>query len=134
MTKSEARGNGTQASVHLVSQGKGGVDKSLVFAILAQYFRRSLSTSFPQPKSNYISRVGALSDALGARQRGDCVALTEGQVLENQHDSHNTRSDEGALPTVSRERPANDRRIQNACKALVPESLKRILSPGAGSR
>jgi hypothetical protein len=39
MTKSETRGNGTQASVHLVLQGKGGVGKSFVSAILAQYFR-----------------------------------------------------------------------------------------------
>src|ERR1700691_5970014 len=39
MTKSEARGNGMQASVHLVLQGKGGVGKSFVSAILAQYFR-----------------------------------------------------------------------------------------------
>src|SRR5471030_913732 len=31
--------NGTQASVHVVLQGKGGVGKSFVSAILAQYFR-----------------------------------------------------------------------------------------------
>jgi cellulose biosynthesis protein BcsQ len=31
--------NGTQASVHGVLQGKGGVGKSFVSAILAQYFR-----------------------------------------------------------------------------------------------
>src|ERR1700679_3549989 len=39
MTKPETNGNGTQASVHLVLQGKGGVGKSFVSAILAQYFR-----------------------------------------------------------------------------------------------
>ena len=39
MTKSETRGNGTLASVHLVLQGKGGVGKSFVSSILAQYFR-----------------------------------------------------------------------------------------------
>lgn len=39
MTKSETRENGTQASVHLVLQGKGGVGKSFVSSILAQYFR-----------------------------------------------------------------------------------------------
>jgi len=124
-----------QASVHLVLQGKGGVGKSFVSAILAQYFRRSRSRTFPQPASNNISRVGALSDALGARQRGDCVALTEGQVLENQYDSHYTQSHKGALPAASRERPVNDRRTQTACKVLViPERSKRIPSPGADSR
>ena len=39
MTKPEISGNGTVASVHLVLQGKGGVGKSFVSAILAQYFR-----------------------------------------------------------------------------------------------
>src|ERR1700683_3592924 len=39
MTKPEIGGNGTVASVHLVLQGKGGVGKSFVSAILAQYFR-----------------------------------------------------------------------------------------------
>lgn len=39
MTKSETRGNGRPASVHLVLQGKGGVGKSFVSSILAQYFR-----------------------------------------------------------------------------------------------
>src|SRR5450432_1103610 len=31
--------NSTQASVHVVLQGKGGVGKSFISAILAQYFR-----------------------------------------------------------------------------------------------
>src|SRR5580704_6424507 len=39
MPKPEIEGNGTSASVHLVLQGKGGVGKSFVSAILAQYFR-----------------------------------------------------------------------------------------------
>jgi hypothetical protein len=39
MTKTEVNENGTHASVHLVLQGKGGVGKSFVSAILAQYFR-----------------------------------------------------------------------------------------------
>src|SRR4030088_3002508 len=39
MTKPEISGNGTLASVRLVLQGKGGVGKSFVSAILAQYFR-----------------------------------------------------------------------------------------------
>lgn len=131
MTNSETRGNGTRPSVHLVLQGKGGLGKSLVFAILAQYFRRSFSTTFPQPESNDISRGGALSDALGARQRGDCLAVTEGQVLEDQHHSHNRQSHKGALPAAIRERPANDRRIRTACKALAV--AERITSPGADS-
>jgi hypothetical protein len=39
VTSLETSGNGTAASVHLVLQGKGGVGKSFVSAILAQYFR-----------------------------------------------------------------------------------------------
>jgi len=39
MTQAEVSGNGSVASVHLVLQGKGGVGKSFVSAILAQYFR-----------------------------------------------------------------------------------------------
>lgn len=39
MTKPAMNANGTSASVHLVLQGKGGVGKSFVSAILAQYFR-----------------------------------------------------------------------------------------------
>jgi septum formation inhibitor-activating ATPase MinD len=39
MTKPEMDGNGNPASVHLVLLGKGGVGKSFVSAILAQYFR-----------------------------------------------------------------------------------------------
>lgn len=39
MTKPDTNGNATQASVHLVLQGKGGVGKSFVSSILAQYFR-----------------------------------------------------------------------------------------------
>jgi hypothetical protein len=39
MAKQEINTNGTQASVHVVLQGKGGVGKSFVSAILAQYFR-----------------------------------------------------------------------------------------------
>jgi len=65
MSKSEARGNGTQASVHLVLQGKAGVSKSFVLSILGQYFHRSISTTITQPESNDLSRVEALSyDAL----------------------------------------------------------------------
>ena len=39
MTTTETSANGALASVHLVLQGKGGVGKSFVSAILAQYFR-----------------------------------------------------------------------------------------------
>ena len=39
MTKPEIEEKERQASVHLVLQGKGGVGKSFVSAILAQYFR-----------------------------------------------------------------------------------------------
>src|ERR1700728_694253 len=39
MTQAEMSTNGSVASVHLVLQGKGGVGKSFVSAILAQYFR-----------------------------------------------------------------------------------------------
>ena len=45
MTRVETSGNETTASVHLVLHGKGGVGKSFVSAILAQYFRtKSAST------------------------------------------------------------------------------------------
>jgi hypothetical protein len=63
------------------------------------------------------------------------LAVTEGQVLEDHHHSHNRQSHKGALPAAIRERPANDRRTQTACKVLViPERSKRIPSPGADSR
>ena len=39
MTKPETNENGALTSVNLVLQGKGGVGKSFVSAILAQYFR-----------------------------------------------------------------------------------------------
>jgi adenylylsulfate kinase-like enzyme len=39
MTNQQISTNGTKASVHVVLQGKGGVGKSFVSAILAQYFR-----------------------------------------------------------------------------------------------
>ena len=39
MTQVEMSTNGSVASVQLVLQGKGGVGKSFVSAILAQYFR-----------------------------------------------------------------------------------------------
>ena len=39
MTNADTNGNGAVASVHLVLQGKGGVGKSFVSSILAQYFR-----------------------------------------------------------------------------------------------
>jgi hypothetical protein len=39
MIQTDMSGNGSVASVHLVLQGKGGVGKSFVSAILAQYFR-----------------------------------------------------------------------------------------------
>jgi Mrp family chromosome partitioning ATPase len=39
VTETAINGNGASASVHLVLQGKGGVGKSFVAAILAQYFR-----------------------------------------------------------------------------------------------
>ena len=128
MTKSETRGNGTQASAHLVWQGKGGVGKSFVSAILAQYFRRLFSETITQPLTNDLSRVGAL----GVRQRADCLAPTDGKALENQHDRQNTQSDEGTLPVASRERPADERRSKTVCTALlVTGSSKRTPSPGA---
>lgn len=39
MSQQETTSNGAQASVHIILQGKGGVGKSFVSAILAQYFR-----------------------------------------------------------------------------------------------
>ena len=39
MTSRQTSGNGTAAFFHLVLQGKSGVGKSFVSAILAQYFR-----------------------------------------------------------------------------------------------
>ena len=39
MTNADTNGNGAVATVHLVLQGKGGVGKSFVSSILAQYFR-----------------------------------------------------------------------------------------------
>jgi hypothetical protein len=39
MTQQETASNATQASVHIILQGKGGVGKSFISAILAQYFR-----------------------------------------------------------------------------------------------
>ena len=39
MAKLESISNGSKASVHVVLQGKGGVGKSFISAILAQYFR-----------------------------------------------------------------------------------------------
>ena len=44
MTQTASNGNGQQVSVHLVLQGKGGVGKSFVSAILAQYFRKRSGT------------------------------------------------------------------------------------------
>jgi hypothetical protein len=67
MTKSETRENGMQASVHLVRLSRG-VAKTFVSAILAQYFRRCLSTSISALASDDLSRVEALSRALGDRQ------------------------------------------------------------------
>jgi len=123
-----------QASVHLVLQGKRGVGKSIVSAILAQYFRRWRSTTIGGPTSKDLSRLEALSRALGAWQCGDCVAPRVGQALENQHNSQNTQSHKGALATASREWQGDDRRTKTACKApLVPESSKRKPSPGADS-
>jgi len=133
MPKSENRGNGTLVSVHLVLPSRG-VAKPLFSAILAQYFRRWRSTTIAGPASNDLFRVEALSRALGARQRGDCVAPTEGQILENQHDSQNTESHKGALAVASRERQADDSGIKTACKApVVRESSKRKPCPGADS-
>gem|GEM_PF-6141312 len=39
MTNQQTSTNGAQVSVHVVLRGKGGVGKSLVSAILAEYFR-----------------------------------------------------------------------------------------------
>jgi hypothetical protein len=134
MPKSENRGNGTLASVHLVLPSRG-VAKPLSQQPLAPYFRRWRSTTIAGPASNDLFRVEALSRALGTRQRGDCVAPREEQVLENQHDSQNTQSHKGARAAASRERQADDRGIKTACKApVVREISKRKPSPGADSR
>ena len=134
MPKPENRENGTLASVHLVLPSRG-VAKTLFSAILAQYFRRRRSTTIAGLASNDLFRVEALSDALGLRQRGDCVAPTDGQALENQHDIQNTLSHEGTLPAASRHRPADDRGIKTAWRALeVLKSWMRMLSSGAGSQ
>src|SRR5437016_2702083 len=45
MAKAVANGNGSaRAAVHLILQGKGGVGKSFVSSILAQYFRDKAKT------------------------------------------------------------------------------------------
>jgi hypothetical protein len=134
MPKPENRENGTLASVHLVLPSRG-VAKPLFSVILAQHLRRWRPTTIAEPASNDLFRVEALSRALGARQRGGCVAPTEGQVLENQHDSQNTRSHKEVLTAANRERQADDRGIKTACKApVVRESSKRKPSPRADSR
>jgi hypothetical protein len=134
MPKPQNRGNGTLASVQLVLPSQG-VAKPLFSAILAQYFRRWRSTTIAGSASNDLFRVEALNRAPGTRQRGDRVAPTEGQILENQHDSQNTQSHKRALAAASRERQADDRGIKTACKApVVRESSKRKPSPGADSR
>jgi hypothetical protein len=134
MTKSENRGNRTPASVHLVLPSRG-VAKTLFSAILARHFRRWRSTTIAGRTFSDPFRVETLSRALDARQRGDYLAPTEGQVLENQHDRQNTQTHKEALAAASRERQANDRGIKTACTApVLRKSSKRKPSPGAAAR
>jgi hypothetical protein len=55
MSKSDNNGNGTSAAVHIVLQGKGGVGKTCVSNILAQY----LGTKGTQPKCYDTDLVNA---------------------------------------------------------------------------
>jgi hypothetical protein len=86
MTQQETASNATQASVHIILQGKGGVGKSFVSAILAQYFRTkpapvhcldtdpinatfAQSSRFPVPAAHARSAFPAVS--LAALHRAD---------------------------------------------------------------
>jgi type IV secretion system protein VirB10 len=69
----------------------------------------SLSAITGQPTSNDLSQVAALSHALGARQGGDSVPLSNnGQALENDYDSQNMQSRKEAFLTGARTRQADD--------------------------
>jgi type IV secretory pathway VirB10-like protein len=109
-------------TVHLTLQGKGGVGKSLVASILAQYFRHHgkelhcidsdlIEAEYPrgaQPASNDLSQVEALSHALGARQGGDSGTPANGQSLENDYDSQNMQSRKEPFLAANRTRQADD--------------------------
>ncbi len=68
----------------------------------------SLSPTVAQPASNDLSRVEALSHALGARQGGDSVTTANGQGLENDYDSQNMQSQKEAFLAANRTRQADD--------------------------
>jgi type IV secretory pathway VirB10-like protein len=68
----------------------------------------SLSAITGQPTSNDLSQVAALSHALGGRQGGDSVPLSNGQALENDYDSQNMQSRKEAFLTGARTRQADD--------------------------
>jgi type IV secretory pathway VirB10-like protein len=68
----------------------------------------SFSATTGQPMSSDLSQVAALSHALGARQGGDPVQLSNGQALENDYDSQNMQSRKEAFLTGARTRQADD--------------------------
>lgn len=74
--------NGTQASVHVVLQGKGGVGKSFVSAVLAQYFRTK-SASVHCLDTDPVNATFAQYRALEAEH---LKVLRRGMVNEKQFD------------------------------------------------
>lgn len=60
------------------------------------------------PGSDDLSRVEALSRALGARQGGDSVGLPNGQSPENDYDGQNMQSRKDTFLAAARNRQADD--------------------------
>src|SRR5580692_8513213 len=82
MTNQQTSTNGAQASVHVVLQGKGGVGKSFVSAILAQYFRTK-SAPVHCLDTDPVNATFAQYRALGAEH---LKVLRRGTVNEKQFD------------------------------------------------
>lgn len=68
----------------------------------------SLSATTGQLSPNDLTQVEALSRALGTRQGGDSVALSNGQSLENDYDSQNMQSRKEAFLAAARNRQTDD--------------------------
>jgi type IV secretion system protein TrbI len=68
----------------------------------------SFSSSVPQPTSNAVSPVEALSRALGGRQSGDSGGSGNGRTFENDYDSQNMQSRKEAFLAASRDRHEDD--------------------------
>jgi hypothetical protein len=103
-------------------------------AIQAPTSIRSAATSFlsqtpAQPASNDLSQVEALSRALGGRQGGDSVALTNGQSPENDDDSQNMQSRKDAFLAAARNRQGMTifaRRVKRHCRATKSRQAGRF--------